>query len=120
MSVFVFGSNLAGRHGKGAADEALRLHGAIYGLGSGPQGQSYAIPTKDCKLQPLPLATIKKYVEQFIEHARQNHHTDFTVTAIGTGLAGYEHSQIAPMFRRAPSNCYLPQEWRSWLIKHSA
>lgn len=120
MSIFVFGSNLAGRHVVGAAQTALNGYGAVYGLGSGPQGRSYAIPTKDCKLQPLPLATIKKYVDQFIEHARVNHHTDFFVTAIGTGLAGYEHSQIAPMFRRAPSNCTLPQEWRSWLIKHSA
>jgi hypothetical protein len=69
MSVFVFGSNLAGRHGKGAALCALREHGAIYGLGVGKQGNSYAIPTKDQLIKTLSLSSINLYVKQFLEYA---------------------------------------------------
>ena len=65
--VFVFGSNLAGRHGAGAARFARTHRGAIYGLGVGRQGNSYAIPTKDSKLATLPLHRIALYVEDFIE-----------------------------------------------------
>jgi hypothetical protein len=67
--IFVFGSNLAGRHGKGAALTAYKTYGAIYGQGIGLQGDSYAIPTKDEKINTLPLSKIKKYVEQFIKFA---------------------------------------------------
>ncbi len=68
-AIFVFGSNLAGRHGKGAALAALRNHGAIYGQPVGLQGQSYAIPTKDQQLRPLSLSTIRISVEIFISFA---------------------------------------------------
>lgn len=67
--IFVFGSNLAGRHGKGAALFARRNHGAIYGQGVGRQGNSYAIPTKDAKLRTLPLVTIHEHVGDFIVYA---------------------------------------------------
>lgn len=109
--IFVFGSNIAGRHGKGAALCAMREHGAIYGRGSGRQGNSYAIPTKDVDIKTLPLMRIRIYVDQFIEYAKSHPEEIFQVTAIGTGLAGYSHSDIAPMFLSAPSNCELPQEW---------
>lgn len=109
--VFVFGSNLAGRHGKGAALFAKRHHGAIYGQGVGRQGASYAIPTKDSCLRTLPLSTIEIYVQEFIRYAAANYQLCFNVTAIGCGLAGYKHSDIAPMFKNAPRNCVLPQEW---------
>ena len=66
--VFVFGSNLAGRHGKGAALHARQQHGAIYGQGVGLQGSSYAIPTKDSLLRTLPLSEINKYVYDFLIH----------------------------------------------------
>lgn len=111
--VFVFGSNLAGRHGKGAALFAKKHHGAIYGQGIGPQGNSYAIPTKDEKLRTLPLEVISKHVAEFLTYAAAHGDITFRVTAIGTGLAGYTHEQIAPMFRRAPENCELPSEWRT-------
>ncbi len=112
MSIFVFGSNLAGRHGAGAALFARRNHGAIYGCGVGPQGNSYAIPTKDYRIQTLPLETIQGYVNGFLHYARNHPELDFQVTRIGCGLAGYTDAQIAPMFANAPSNCHLPDGWR--------
>lgn len=111
-AVFVFGSNLAGRHGKGAALCALREHGAIYGLGAGKQGNSYAIPTKDQFIKTLSLSSISLYVKQFLEYAESRQDLTFNVTKIGCGLAGYQESDIAPMFEGAPSNCILPEGWR--------
>lgn len=110
--VFVFGSNLAGRHGKGAALYARQLHGAIYGRGVGIQGNSYAIPTKGATLKTLPLSQIQKYVEEFLVYARSNPELEFYVTKIGCGLAGYSELDISPMFQNAPSNCQLPDGWR--------
>jgi hypothetical protein len=109
--IFVFGSNLAGRHGKGAALEAARKHGACYGVAIGPQGNSYAIPTKNSFFEPLPLPTIKNFVSNFLDYARKHPEKEFFVTAIGTGLAGYDHKDIAPFFIDAPKNCELPEEW---------
>lgn len=113
--IFVFGSNLAGRHGKGAALAALREHGAIYGRGVGPQGFAYAIPTKDARLSTLPLEVIATHVAQFLRYAREHPALTFEVTAIGCGLAGYRPAQIAPFFRGAPSNCGLPGEFTAIL-----
>lgn len=110
--IFVFGSNLAGRHGKGAALCALKEHGAEYGNGWGRQGQSWAIPTKDEKLKTLPLHMIKAFVDCFIHYATTNPELEFNVTRIGCGLAGYTDKDIAPMFKYAPRNCYLPKGWR--------
>ena len=110
--IFVFGSNLAGRHGAGSAKEARLKHGAIYGQGIGRQGNSYAIPTKDTFLQSLPLDHIEGYVFKFIEYAKANPALQFKVVKIGCGLAGYKEEQIAPMFSEAPVNCILPEGWR--------
>lgn len=112
MKIFVFGSNLAGRHGKGAAKDALMYHGAIYGQAEGLQGNSYAIPTRSRTFQNLPLDVIQMNVERFLEFARHNSHVTFTVTRIGCGLAGYGDFDIAPMFRHAPPNCELPSIWK--------
>lgn len=100
--IFVFGSNLAGRHGKGAALTALREHGAIYGQGVGLQGNSYAIPTKDHQLRRLSLEQIAKYVEQFCDAVLSTSVDDavWLITPIGTGLAGYQVTQIRPLFSR--------------------
>lgn len=111
-TIFVFGSNLAGRHGKGAALTARLYHGAIYGQGVGRQGNSYAIPTKDENLVSLPLHTIELYVIEFKEYAKQHPELTFFVTRIGCGLAGYTDEMIAPMFKNSPSNCELPIAWR--------
>jgi hypothetical protein len=110
--IFVFGSNLAGRHGAGAAKSALFNHGAIYGQGVGLQGDSYAIPTKDGDLRTLPLEVIRRYVDDFISCALRMSNTTFNVTRVGCGLAGYSDDDIAPMFANAPPNCKLPPGWR--------
>jgi hypothetical protein len=110
--VFVFGSNLAGRHGKGAALDARKEYGAIYGQGVGRQGNSYAIPTKGVRLETLHLGEIDKYVKEFIEYAKANPDDEFHVTRIGCGLAGYTDRDIAPMFTGSPNNCALPHGWR--------
>lgn len=112
-SIFVFGSNLAGRHGKGAALYAKMHHGAINGRGEGIQGDSYAIPTKTAKLEPLPLDKINEAVARFLDYARANPDKIFTVTRIGCGLAGYKDEQISPMFKDAPDNCKLPSQWKT-------
>ena len=112
MKVFVFGSNLAGRHGAGAALYAQQHHGAIYGKGIGLQGNSYAIPTKDFNIKTLSLHTIENHVKEFKKFATNHPDMFFNVTRIGCGLAGYTDKQIAPMFINAPANCILPEEWK--------
>ena len=109
--VFVFGSNLAGRHGAGAALWARENKGAIYGQGVGIQGDSYAIPTKDEHLNTLPLDVISAHVEQFLVFAEHHPELTFQVTRVGCGLAGYTDEDIAPMFDGAPPNCTLPDGW---------
>lgn len=115
VEIFVFGSNLAGRHGKGAALHARRYCGAIYGRGVGLQGKSYAIPTKDRRLSTLPLSEIAKYAAEFVEFARANPSMTFRLTPIGCGLAGYHPPQIAPFFADAPSNVRKPIEFEEAL-----
>lgn len=113
VTIFVFGSNQAGRHGAGAARTARDKFGAVYGRGSGLQGRSYAIPTKDWDLNPLPPSIIRNYVADFLIFATRHEHLVFNVTRIGCGRAGYTEEVIAPMFRGAPSNVILPRGWRA-------
>lgn len=115
--VFVFGSNLAGRHGKGAALWAHQHRGAVYGQGSGVQGNSYAIPTKGWKMETLPLGTIYNYVHEFLVFAHKYHNLQFQLTPIGCGLAGYRREQIEPMFKGAPPNVLWPPEWTAKAIE---
>ena len=110
-TIFVFGANLAGRHGKGAALAAKEQWGAVYGQGEGRQGDSYAIPTKDRALKPLTLNEINDHVHIFLGYARAHPELVFEVTRIGCGLAGYSDCQIAPMFRSMPVNCIVADEW---------
>lgn len=107
-NIFVFGSNLSGRHGAGAAKEAKEHWNADYGVGIGIQGQAYAIPTKDHHLSVLPITTIKYHVDDFIDYAKQHSDLTFLVTAVGTGLAAYPVERIAPLFAKCPGNCVLP------------
>lgn len=113
MKVFVFGSNLAGRHGKGAALTARMEHGAQPGVGEGLTGSAYAIPTKDERLRTRALADIRASVDRFLAHALANPAATFMVTRVGCGLAGYQDHDIAPMFAGAPANCELPEGWRA-------
>lgn len=110
--VFVFGSNLAGRHGKGAALWAREHRGAIYGQGEGYQGNSYAIPTKDERLRTLGVSAIAIHVDRFLIFARENPGLRFQLTPIGCGLAGYGPGWIAPLFREAPPNVDMPEEFK--------
>lgn len=113
--IFVFGSNEAGIHGAGAALEAKRKHGAVYGIGYGRKGNSYALPTKDMGIKTLPMKQIALYVKRFLEYAARHPEMQFQVTAIGCGLAGLEHSQMAPLFKGAPPNCWFDTLWEPFL-----
>ena len=106
--IFVFGSNLAGMHGGGAARIA-RLHfGAVMGKGVGLQGQSYAIPTMQGGVE-----TIRPYVDDFIAYAKHHQELHFLVTPIGCGIAGFEAEDIAPLFESAKEmkNISLPESF---------
>lgn len=115
IRIFVFGSNLAGIHGAGSALHAHRNFGAARGIGEGMTGRAYAIPTKDHDLKTLPLEVIKKAVDRFIFFANEHPGWEFELVAIGCGLAGYKPEDIAPLFRKAPSNVYLPLEFKGVL-----
>ena len=106
--IFVFGSNLRGMHGGGAALVAYRKFGAVMGQGVGLQGQSYAIPTMQGGVE-----TIRPYVDEFILFARQNPSLTFLVTRIGCGIAGFRDEEIAPLFAAAHDlqNVVLPPGW---------
>lgn len=112
QNVFVFGSNESGIHGAGAARSALEVHGAKLGQGFGLQGGAFGIPTKDWTIGPMTLSTIQHYIDRFIEFAKLHPESIFNVTAIGCGLAGYRHSDIAPLFMRAPRNCSFDMAWK--------
>ncbi|MCC6251029.1 MAG: hypothetical protein IT238_01045 [Bacteroidia bacterium] len=113
--VFVFGSNLAGMHGGGAAALALKW-GAVMGQGIGLHGQTYAIPTMQGGVE-----TIKPYVDEFISFARNHHELKFLVTEIGCGIAGFRAEQIAPLFKTVIEhdieNIYLPASFYKALSK---
>lgn len=104
--VFVFGSNLEGMHGGGAARIAYDAFGAVWGQGVGLQGQSYGIPTMQGGVD-----TIKPYVDEFILFARQHPELFFYVTRIGCGIAGFQDWEIAPLFAEARGiqNICLPK-----------
>lgn len=113
-NVFVFGSNLAGRHGKGAALYAKQHYGAEYGIGFGRTGNSYAIPTKDQNLEVLSLNKIQHYIKNFVSYARSAPNDTFLLTPIGTGLAGYDKTEIFQLIRNCapiPSNIVFTKEW---------
>lgn len=105
--IFVFGSNLAGAHGGGAARVAYQRFGAVWGVGVGLQGNSYAIPTMQGGVE-----TIRPYVDDFIRYAMQHDEYTFLVTRIGCGIAGFKDCEIAPLFVDAMDveNIILPKE----------
>lgn len=109
--IFVFGSNLSGMHGGGAARLAYQKFGAIWGQGVGLQGQSYGIPTMQGGVD-----TLKPYVDEFIEFAKTHPQLKFLVTEIGCGIAGFSVEEIAPLFEQAieVENIYLPE--RFWMV----
>lgn len=116
--VFVFGSNLAGVHGGGAAAQAYKHFGAKWGVGRGKTGNCYAIPTKDENIETLPLHHVEVYVAEFIDYAKEHPDLTFLVTEIGCGLAGFKVEQIAPLFADAirVGNIHLPARFWDLLI----
>jgi hypothetical protein len=104
--VFVFGSNLRGAHGGGAARVAVECFGAVWGQGVGMQGQCYAIPTMHGGVD-----VIKPYVDEFIAFAREHREMKFLVTPIGCGIAGFTVEEMAPLFADAidDENIILPE-----------
>ena len=112
--IFVFGSNIAGQHGGGAARLAYNQFGAEWGVGVGLTGQTYAIPTMHGGVD-----AIAPYVDEFIEFARQNSNMKFYVTRIGCGIAGFRDEDIAPLFRNAltVSNIVLPKSFYNILTQ---
>ena len=113
--LFVFGSNTAGRHGKGAALEAHQVYGARKGVGEGFTGLCYAIPTKNGDLSIRTIEQIAESVRKFKWAAEasdmDDDHLWYYVTPLGTGLAGYSHEEIAPLFEGV-ANCWLPDTWK--------
>lgn len=114
--IFVFGSNLAGMHGGGAARQAMERFGAVWGQGVGLQGQSYAIPTMQGGVE-----TIKPYTDEFIAFARQHKDKTFLVTRIGCGIAGFAPRAIAPLFSAAlaEENILLPRDFVAIIERHA-
>lgn len=110
--IFVFGSNLQGMHGGGAARTAVNCFGAIMGQGVGLQGHSYGIPTMQGGVK-----TIEPYVKNFIEFAKNNPNLYFYVTRIGCGIAGFKDKDIAPLFKEAlnQKNIILPHSFAKLL-----
>ena len=106
--IFVFGSNLAGAHGGGAARVAFQTFGAVWGKGVGLHGQTYAIPTMQGGVD-----TIQPYVDEFIQFAKEHEQQIFLVTRIGCGIAGFHDEEIAPLFKKAENiaNIILPKEF---------
>ena len=106
--IFVFGSNLQGSHGGGAAAIAADKFGAVWGEGVGLHGQTYAIPTMQGGVE-----TIVPYVNDFIAFAKAHPELHFLVTRIGCGIAGFEDAEMAPLFKEAAtlSNVWLPKSF---------
>lgn len=107
--VFVFGSNLTGFHGGGAAAIAFKKFGAKWGKGNGHYGQTYGIPTMHGGIDK-----IRPYVDEFIVYAKKHPELTFLVTKIGCGIAGFKYHEIAPLFAETVDmeNVYLPVEFR--------
>lgn len=113
--IFVFGSNLEGKHGGGAAKLAMDW-GAVWGKGVGLYGQTYAIPTMQGGVE-----TIKPYIDEFIDFAKKHPELKFLVTEIGCGIAGFTVSEIAPLFKDAidQENIFLPERFYNELTDNS-
>ena len=116
--ILVFGSNLSGIHGAGAARHAMLHHGATMFQGIGLQGSSYALPTKGVNISFMPLEEIGWHVNAFIEFAQSRPDLTFRVTRVGCGLAGFTDEDIAPLFKEALplKNIRLPKGWRHLIL----
>ncbi len=124
-SIWVFGSNLSGRHGAGAALVAAKQFEAKRGVGVGPTGKSYAIPTKDFNIQTMSLKKIEPYVDNFVEYSAGHPDQKFFITRVGCGLAGHSDQDMSFLFAKwffsskyqyVFDNCSFPEQWATFLI----
>jgi len=109
--IFVFGSNLAGKHYGGAARQAQEQFGAEYGVGEGFTGQCYAFPTLDENFGIRTDDEITKSVEDFFACAKTNPDLEFLLTKVGCGIAGYNEKYMIEKFKHAPRNVVKPEGW---------
>lgn len=116
--IFVFGSNKSGIHGAGSAKFAHQHYGAEWGIGEGitggPDTLCYALPTKGKNITFIPLSEVKHSVNRFLTVARywkDAQNAEFKVTQVGCGLGGFTKEQIAPLFEKAPDNCFFDTAW---------
>ncbi len=119
-TMFVFGSNLAGQHNDGAARIAQLFFGAMTGVGRGWSGQSFAIPTLNEHLQQMPISQIAHYIEDFKIYTQNHLNTKYFITALGCGIAGYQISDIAPLFQGISCNVIFPESFRPYVEKNAA
>lgn len=113
--IFVFGSNLSGIHGGGAARFAHIHKGAVMGVGEGLTGDCYALPTVGEGITRMQYADALPHIQKFLQFAKDHPDLEFQVTRVGCGLAGFTDAQIAPLFRDAPSNCLFDTAWSGWM-----
>jgi hypothetical protein len=109
--IFVFGSNLGGRHGAGAARTARWRFGAELGVGEGLTGQCYAFPTLDGNLAKLTMRELEASRDRLYLIAGLNPQLTFLLTRVGTGLAGYSEEEMSALFAEAPGNIVKPPGW---------
>jgi len=109
--VFVFGSDIEGKHESESAQMAVRFHDAKIGTWSGPTGTAYAIPCVASDANVLPLDVIKNYVEPFFDYAKEHPGTVFQIARFGSGRASHSDEDMARLFANAPQNCRLPGLW---------
>jgi hypothetical protein len=110
--IFVFGSNQRGAHGGGAARLAKEKFGAEEGVGEGLTGQSYAFPTLTANFGKVSHASLEASRDRLYASARQNPDKTFLLTKVGCGIAGFTEDEIRPLFKNAPENVILPEDWR--------
>ena len=109
--IFVFGSNIAGRHGKGAARQAMNKFGAKYGIGEGRTGQCYAVPTLGRWFEPRKDEQLKDSIRRFRACAKRYNKLTFLLTKVGCGLAGYTEDYMKSLFVSMPANVRMPDGW---------
>lgn len=110
--VFIFGSNMAGKHYGGAAKQAADQFGAQYGVGEGLTGQCYAFPTLTADFKKVSNTQLHASRLRLYETANAHPETEFLLTKVGCGIAGFTESKMRRLFVNAPSNVVKPEDWR--------
>ena len=109
--IFVFGSNLAGKHYGGAAKQAVDMFGAEYGVGEGLTGRSYAFPTLDEDFKQVSNTVFKAARLHLYKTAQENPDKEFLLTKVGCGIAGFSEDTMKKLFKNVPSNIRKPEDW---------